>query len=356
MTSMWYLTRRFLGATATALAALFALALLLELADKATELSPPPGTEGGVLLAYMSAAAPAILGGVFPIAVLVGSMAAFARMARANEIVSLQSAGFGLHNLALRLLPAALLVGAAYFLVQFLLAPPAEVEAAAILRANTPQEQETSAETAPDRSWIRSGDRFLAFEDASPDGTVITGVTLYERGPDQSLLQRISVPEAVYVTPWWSLGDARIVRFMQGYGWMAYQGHMSLENGPVPENIRRLVSGVTATGIEPAASREWGGSLSAAYLETRRQQAFGAPLTVVIMIMASAAMARGTTRHPETGRSLGLALGLGFGYLLASGIVGAFGHTGLLPPVAAAWIPPVVFLWLTGRVMFHRFG
>ncbi len=93
--------------------------------------------------------------------------------------------------------------------------------------------------------------------------------------------------------------------------------------------------------------------LSPAFIETRRQQAFAAPVTALIMVMAASLLANGSARHPTRMRDMGMALMLGFGFLLFAGILGSFGHSGFIDPIAAAWIPPVIFLFLTGRLVLR---
>ena len=43
---------------------------------------------------------------------------------------------------------------------------------------------------------------------------------------------------------------------------------------------------------------------------------------------------------------IGLAIGIGFGYWLAFGLTSSLGRSGIIPSVAAAWTPNVIFALL----------
>jgi lipopolysaccharide export system permease protein len=71
-------------------------------------------------------------------------------------------------------------------------------------------------------------------------------------------------------------------------------------------------------------------------------QSFTAPFTVFIMMLLAMPAAIVSERGGGGGRVL-LALALGLGFLLANGILSAFGTSGRIPPVYAAVTAPLLF-------------
>jgi lipopolysaccharide export LptBFGC system permease protein LptF len=53
-----------------------------------------------------------------------------------------------------------------------------------------------------------------------------------------------------------------------------------------------------------------------------------------------------TSSRLSCGRSFGLGLVIGFGYWVVLGFTSSFGHSGVIPPWLAAWLPNLVFATL----------
>jgi lipopolysaccharide export system permease protein len=76
--------------------------------------------------------------------------------------------------------------------------------------------------------------------------------------------------------------------------------------------------------------------------QTVLMQSFAAPFTVLIMMLLAMPAAIVSERGGGGGRVL-LALALGLGFLLANGILSAFGTSGRIPPIYAAVTAPLLF-------------
>ncbi len=112
-----------------------------------------------------------------------------------------------------------------------------------------------------------------------------------------------------------------------------------------PEEMRyaelaRFIDNLRRSGGEPLK------------LEVELAQKIALPVATLIIILFGAPLANSTSRGgPAFG--IGVSLGVTILYLMLFRISGAFGGAGMLPPLAAAWIPNGLFL-LAGFVLIVR--
>ena len=94
------------------------------------------------------------------------------------------------------------------------------------------------------------------------------------------------------------------------------------------------------------------GTRPRSFYETVLMQSFAAPFTVFIMMLLAIPAALVSQRGGGGGRMM-VALMLGLGFLLADGIFAAFGTSGRIGPMQAAFAAPLVFL-VMGLVQLHN--
>ena len=78
-----------------------------------------------------------------------------------------------------------------------------------------------------------------------------------------------------------------------------------------------------------------------------RDLKYAMPLSCIIMVALGLALSLDPLpRSVSLGRSFGLAIAIGFGYWLAIGLTSSLGRSAIVPPLAAAWTPNLVFATL----------
>lgn len=347
MTLRRYLTRLFAARALGALAALAALLQLLDLLDKASEL-----LAGGAGLADVARHAalrlPTLLGHAVPVAVLVGAVLAFLRLAATSEMAALRAAGVGGWRVLGALAPAC--AAAAAFQLALLLAVAPRTERALVDwwagRGAAAAAASGEAVALPRRLWLRNGEDIVAADAVSLDGSRLGGVLLVRRDAEGGVAARIEARGAEHggaASDGWVLRDANVVRPGQARAEPA--ASLAWPDGPAPEEVRALARPTEAmppdlllAGLrgEGAASR------GPAFYATRAQSAAASP--AVPFLMALLALPAAFTVPRRSGwRRAAVGLALGLGYLATAGLLGALGEAGALPPVLAAWAPPLLF-------------
>lgn len=358
MTLSRYLLHVFLTAILSALIVLIALAELLDLLDNAnTVLSRNQRILD--LAHYALLIMPSIAASAIPAATLIGAMAAFAGLAAHNEIIGMRAAGITLYRIVAALMPVALFIGLVYFVLLFLVTPTTEVAVHGWL-ATPDEETETPGNGMTQGNfWVSSGSNILSFDSISEDGKQLRKVSLYQLDGDGRLVERTTAEQAVRLDGSWRLETA--VRTPVG------------ESGPGPEIFETLampggpqpaeVLAVTVPAARGASIRSngpdgevWSGANSPSFYQTSFYQAIAAPLVPLIMVLAAAPLAAGTSRHPAQGTTALAALALGFGFLLVNGIFRSLGQADAIPPVLAGLTPTAIFLLLGLSVLTHSEG
>src|SRR5579884_3374834 len=114
---------------------------------------------------------------------------------------------------------------------------------------------------------------------------------------------------------------------------------------------RPEVSHPCRSGRSISSGQQQGKEFSLHYIRTLKSKApggyvvdrdlkFATPLACLIMVALGVSLSLDPLpRHLSLGRSFSLGLVIGFGYWVILGFTSSFGHSGVLPPWLAAWLP-----------------
>lgn len=334
-----YLRRRVAGQILGMMLALTALMQLMELLEITTEvLDRGLGAPG--VLHYAALRVPAQLELALPLAGLLGSMAAFFAMARTREITALRAAGVGLGRVMLYLLPVPLLFAMLHLALSQKLVPMAEGALKTWWDEAVPLE-----ERAADPQWVRTTGGILLFQRHSADGRRLLDVRIFERGP-AGLLARTHATEAHWQGDHWQLEGATDLIVQQREAGRGAQRRW--DTNLRPEDVVRLDEAnphLSSADLAAVIGGERVSTRPRSYYETVLMQSFAAPFVVFIMMLLAVPAALVSERGGGGNRMLG-ALMLGLGFLLIDGIFSAFGTSGRISPLTAAFSAPLAFALL----------
>lgn len=362
MTFTLYLMRIFVFSVGAALLALGILAELLDLLDNGNAVFAHHGGARGLVL-YAALIMPTVVASVLPIATLIGALITFGNLAGHNEIVAMRSSGMTIYWVVARLAPVTLIIGFVYFMVRFVVAPHTEIQVHEMLREPDPapleQVDATVGLPAKGAYWISSGPMIMAFERVEDNGRKILRATLIQRDRDGRVIMHINAREGRFEMGDWLFEGAVSHTLHQGGIKAVTENSFTLANGPQPIDIlSATILNARVRLHQPGIpdTKIWAGSSSASYHLTNFHDALAAPLVPLIMLLAAAPLALGSSRYPSRAWDMGVALMVGFGYLLASGVFRSLGESGVMPPPLAVWGPVMIFLAATSSILAHREG
>jgi lipopolysaccharide export system permease protein len=321
--------------------AVFFIALMqvLELMEMTTDVLER-GLGAAGLAYYAALRAPSQVVVALPLAALLGAMWAFHDLARNHEMIAIRTAGINLKQIVAYLLPVPMVVAAAYVALSQGVVPEADATLQSWWIATAPPDD------TPEASWLRTSAGPVSYRAASPDGQRLTDVRIYVRGENTLLSERISAQSAHWQQGVWQL---------EGVERLVVPGEPASRSGEPPrtwktnlgpDDVRRadiVRPKLSSTMLLDVIGGERVASQPLSYYQTALFRSLVAPLAPFIMLLLALPAARGLPRRNDGGGALLLALGLGLGFLLCDGFMGALGTAGRAPAAVAALAAPLLF-------------
>jgi lipopolysaccharide export system permease protein len=335
-----YLTRIMAVRTLAAAAALIGLLQLIDLLERTNDILARGGGIG--ILRYMALRLPYLFEEVAPFAVLAGALFSFSQLARNSELVVMRICGLSLLQIFRRTLPVALAVAALDLVVADQVTPVAEQSLATWWAASAPGAQ--AQKPAP--KWFRIDGNVVLVRSASPSGKLLKGVSIFDRDADKQLFRRISAQDATWTGHGWRLTNAVVTDLHQDHADTMTVGAADWPTSLRPADTARLFAGSFEMTSEAAYRSLFGKgpvNQSPSEFQTRLYRTLAEAMAPIIMLLLALPTALG---HARSNRTIPVILGLcvGLCYLVADGVLTAMGQTGALPPWAAAWGAPAVFI------------
>ncbi len=334
-----YLSRLFLQRVLGALFALSAILQLLDLLDQAGTIVQKAGAGG--ILTYVGYRMPGVLTSMVPLAVLLGALLTFIRLAGSQEVTAMQSAGLGSWRILGKLLPACLVVCAMAFVLQAELAPRSERAFADWWARIDPP---AATDPAPEKLWLRAHGDVAAIDDVSLDGRHLTGVLILQRATGGDLAARLQAQKAAFVDGHWRLEDVRITR--DGKEDIEQRSAVIWPNGPIPANMKALARPVESDTLGHMFSMlrgNWVGSRGPAFIWTQLNGLAAFALSPCLMLLLAAPVLIVLPRSTAIRMQFAVRLTLGLAYLAGAGLLQALGGAGVLPPILAGWAALLIF-------------
>ncbi|HZY58261.1 MAG TPA: LPS export ABC transporter permease LptG [Candidatus Binataceae bacterium] len=351
-----FLMTRFMEPFVFSLGAFTAIYMLGDFFERFDELIryKSPGWLG---LEYFALRVPLVVSQLLPIACLTGVLLAFSLLNRSGELLAFQGLGISRLELAAPVLVISLMVSLLDFGLSETVVPVATRQARYLYDVEI-KHGVLEGVFAFHRLWLRPRDGFLTVE--RYDGRnppQLFGVTFFQMGPDQRLIEVHEADSAAWDGKQWRLTNVRRYQ-IDDRGQVTTVNEPSFQIGFKPADfilvrqdpeefslseLNHYIHSLRRKGLAP------GGYL------VDRDLKYATPLACLIMAALGIALSiNPLPRQLSLGRSFGLGTVIGFGYWVALGFTSSFGHSELIPAWLAAWLPNAVFAILA--VSIFLFG
>jgi lipopolysaccharide export system permease protein len=351
-----YFGRQFLASAGVALVSLSALVLLFDLIELLRRASGESiGLDIVIGMAFLNL--PTLLQKILPFAVLFGGMFAFARLTRTHELVVARAAGVSVWQFMLPAFVITLLAGA-ILITTF--NPLAALMAGRheLLEARYFQGRPALLSVTRNGLWFRhateNGHAVIHARSVSQQGIELLDVIIIEQeGRDDTYVSRIDARTAVLRDGYWDMtdvtvspADGRPERYETFRSATTLTMEQMQDSFAAPETISfwalpRFIRLLTDSGFAAAKHRlHWHSILAV-------------PLLLLAMVLIAAAFSLRLTRRGGTGLLVVGGVLAGFFYFVLSDVVLAFGLSGKIPAVLAAWTPAGVCTLIGLALMFH---
>jgi lipopolysaccharide export system permease protein len=349
-----YLLRELLLMTAACLAGFMALYIVIDFVEMADKLFRNNATLTEILRYYLFSI-PQIFIQVSPVAVLVAVLATVSLRARAGEFTAIYSMGASPLRAFAPLVAGCALVSVLSLASSEIVAPNANRKAREISRLRI-RPGRVAAQFSMNRYWLRGGDSILSAQVIDAPNLTLSGFQYLDIDRDFRLVRRIDAKEAAVLPGGtWLLRGGQERRFDADLQPAPFQE----KKFAFPETIQGFIDGETSP--KEMNYRELSGyvreSRNRGYnvgrYEVDLHAKFSYPLLNVIIGLIAIPMALRAPRTVGLWRSVGTGLLIGFICWMALAASLSMGRKGLLPPIAAAWLPDLLFA-LAGVLLLRR--
>lgn len=336
-----YLNRMFLVRFLVVLFGVIGFATVIDLIDVGPELVQAPEGAMAAGLRYYGLRLPIMLSEMMPLAALIAGLLAVADLLRHRELVVIWSAGVRPIAVLWMLLPAGLGLVGSKLLIDDQVLPHATEQ----LRLwGIGEYRHRPAEGAAGQFyWLRSGDDIVRISANAIAAGAVTDVTIFRRGPDDILTERIDAAKASDIEGGWRLYDVVRTqvadRTIERLATLDWPGKIDVERIQLLARPPRELGMGQLWDIIVAGG--YGLRPPEPYLTWMHQRIAGALVPMFLMMLAFA-LVRRFSRTASIAPVFMAGVAIGFTLLIGSGVASALGEVGLIRPVIAGWLPPLL--------------
>ncbi len=336
-----YLNRMFGVRFMIVLFGIIGFATVIDLIDVGPELASAPQGALAAGLRYFGLRLPIMLSELMPLAALIAGLLAVADLLRHRELIVVWSIGVRPLRILRMLLPAGLALVAVKFAVDDFALPRATTELR-IWGIGDYRHRATDAE-ASGFYWLRSGNDIVRLSANAISVGKINDVSIFRRGSDGILTERIDAASATDAPGGWLLHEvtrSRVAdRSIEHLPTLRWPGRIDVARIQLLARPPRELGLLQLEDI--VANGGYGLRAKEPYLTWLHQRIAGAFVPMFLMMLAFA-LVRRFSRTASIAPVFMTAVGIGFTLLISSGVASALGEVGLIRPVLAGWVPPIL--------------
>ena len=339
MTLSTYLLKLMGSRILAALAVLAGVLQIIDLLEVTTQILDRNLGPGGVAY-YAMLRMPRLIEQAAPLAVLAGSLFAFAKLAGESAVTAMRSTGISAYRITMMAAPSVVALALLQLAIGTVIAPHTDQMLSAWWQASAPRD----ASKAIDPVTFRLGDEVVVAVPRDPDGRSLENVVLYRRDDSGRLIERTSAKAAVWAAGRWTLIEPRFETLAAASLSEGSASTMGWTRNLQPADVRAMASGQTLVTPQEA-SRALAGGLSMrprTYFDTQLQRAWATPFACIVMLLLAAPASLANFRGGGA-TLLVQCLAAGLLYLVFDGAFTALGESGAAPPLLAAWAAPAMF-------------
>jgi lipopolysaccharide export system permease protein len=296
---------------------------------------------------------PLVLDDVLSFVFLFGALISLLALSGRLELVIARASGVSVWGFLRPALAVALIFGALTTTVTNPLAVAASDSARRV-----EAELAGSAALRSEGSWFRqdgaSGESIVYAGEVIDGGLTLLGVTAIIFAPDGRFREKVAGPRAEFGRDRWVFETAEVVSSAHATRQTAnYELPTELTAAELRRSVNRpkaasvwslpgYIIAAERTGINADRFRVWFHTL------------LGRPLFLLAMVAIAATVSLRLSRYGGTWRLILTGVGAGFLLYVFSEIVSDLGEYGIINPVLAAWLPPIVALTFGATALLHQ--
>ena len=349
-----YVLREFLGYLLLGLSGFIVIFIVVDIFEKIDVFLDHRASLGLIAQFYLYRA-PEVVVQVFPVALLLATFLALGQLNKFGELTAMRASGLSLLRILLPVFGVAAAASLVALLLSELVVPRANRERDTIYEEQIQSIRREAVSERPDLTYLGSNGRIYYARLYLVREQRMHEVSLQEFAGD-SLARRIDASEATWDGTQWVFtsgiertfsGDREVAR---PFGRMVVRGLKERPADFAKENRTPAEMNYFELRAFVDRLRASGGAVPKYLVDLHLKLAF--PLVNFIVVIIGASLAT-QLRLQSAAIGFGLSVAISFLYYAFMRTGQALGHTGTLPPYAAAWVGDFVF-GIVALVMMYR--
>jgi lipopolysaccharide export system permease protein len=351
-----YFFRRYIVITGWFLIGIFSLIFIIDFTEQSSRLSGLPGYSLPVGLLMTSMRAPMVLQITVPFIALFAAMATLIALNRKYELVIARAAGISAWQFLLPSCVGAFVFGLAAVLV---LNPIAAYGFSTVERMESDirsgRSNKVSSSSTP---WLRQrgedGDVIIGARAVLDRGLSLSDAVFLHVDKDGKITERQDAKRAELGDGEWILTDVR--GFRSGEKPVA-SASAQVPTNLKPEFVQQRLARPEATpffelGEKIESAKAYGYAANAFAMQYHSLVAL--PVLMIAMTLIAATVSMGFVRLGQSGTLILGGIAAGFLLYVVTTLVKAFGSSGIVPPVVAAWVPVVIAMFFGVTFLLYK--
>ncbi len=339
-----YLARAFLRTFFLSLVTVTSIYLIVDFFDRVAVFLDT-GTSLGVTIRYFFYKAPLSISRVTGFATLFSALFGLGMLARGQEIMAMRSSGITIQRIALPVIILSIFICFGNFFWNETLVPTFSHRAETIYITEVRKKQQESLYGTHD-IWIRGENSFINIDNFDTKTNTLETVTIFLLNRDFSLRGLVEIPSSHWTGRKWESKGATEWHLSPD-GQINKQNSVALPTiSETPDDLRLLdrdPEEFAFFDLQKQIEDMKAKGLDATSYEVDLQHKLAIPVVSPLMVLLAVPFALKRRLGGGLALSFGVAMFIGFGYWVLTAFCLSLGHSAVIPPWLAAWLPNSIF-------------
>ncbi len=304
------------------------------------------GTSASVLMTYYFFYIPFVAYSMIPVSALLAMVSLISGLVRTSELVAMHSMGYGMASVLRYVLIFLVIMTGFLVWMGDVIIPLAMEKRDYIFYFEMQKRPDKFTKNKTKNIWYRTKSAIIHFENIL-DGENISGVNIYFVRPEWGLLRLIEAKNLSFNDKFWFLKNVELTEFMPDQESFEVQHLKTLEIPSLTElesikMSRDATDYLSSSELWSIIKKNTEGALDTAQFKVALYSKYSFALSVLILPLLGLCTVNVNRRSGNAFLSGAIAIGIVFVYWMLYNSALSYGRAGLLPPLLAAMLIPII--------------
>lgn len=344
-----FLLKHFLRILLLSVGAFIGIYLLIDFFEKVSDFIDYKASAADYL-SYLLNSVPVIFVQILPLAILMTVVLTLGALGRTNEVTAMRACGISLWRIVRPFMLLALGLSALLLVINELIVPLNAKALNQLLEVKLQGKQQLSFKR--NELWYRDQNRIINIRIADPQTQSLHGVTIFNLDQSPKVILRQEALRVKFEEGRWTAKTLTERSFDPAHGDLlkiTTLENQTVDIGRQPDDFVRQAEHNSALNFQQLlrmVNKLDQEGIDSTHQRVDMHNRLAAPFTCLIMAFLGVPFALQRGRNSNIALGIGLSLGIGVVYFILQSLITAFGYSGALPPILAAWTTNIIFLML----------